>query len=1198
MANLQSVSITFNTHDDNKNDDTVVHVFVKNRSSDTSTPMGTASFIENLLSYEAHKNIMWEKNPFLAYCDSLAPGEEFKDPSSHTFEIPLRPAPIPLEEVVLPVIDIHILTDGDDRWIFDYTAEFLFEDGKCFSFDSKANDITGIILDQDNHNYSGICGENPFNPQPPRPKPQTNAVLQKVELAFLTRKDNKNDDTKVNIQIADRLNETTFKNIAVAQGLFDGVAFEEDSLHKVVFSASDLPLASNSIFLRDIVLPVVFISIVPGEGIITRDTWIFDYRATYTFSNGMSFSSGTGGVILDENNRKHMGVYSGSHFPRVTPAEKPQPSVDDHRLKTKVISLGYLQKKLDELINQRTETPLWKIRLDHTGNFEPTFRESYFDLQSIVANPPAPGFLSPPGFQEGVRYSSSPTSLGQLTHLIGIGNLFLVDVNSAKLTATVDTTKKTPLTFRVDFETGGAIELRGGSGKMDFTEFFLRIGLTLDVDPVKHTMDVLSWVPKFDDDKVEDGDEIENFLVVRLHTTNEATDFQGAFQKNVRLSIFHKLNTIDPLDGKTRRDRLNETLTSWLVGGSTEGGAGVKVHSAVINGDNLEITYSRENRVFEFISPQNWPAGVDFTPGALAKIDHIIVLTMENRSFDTMLGYLSLPPKKGGMGRKDVDGLKGNEVNVLNGTPFPSFAFQPGETIFTPDPPHDHEPVALAINNGKMDGFVQSFEERRGLAAGPGRIMGYHTAVNVPVYDALARDFAIGHRWFASHPGPTFPNRFYELTGRLNIDPDGYWEFSNSSPILAQFTPTIFDHLSANNVSWMYFERHYCFLRFFANYTFDTEHIATIDDPLNGFFTRARAGTLPSVTFIDPAYIELPPGATADGPPADVQAGQAFVKRIVEAVVTSPKWNKTLLIITYDEHGGFYDHVAPPPAAKVTPESLGTYGVRVPTLVISPWVRGGSVFGHDSNVVGTGNGNTNQPAGGVLNNLLPNVSISDQRHRLYFDHTSILKTIARRFLSQNPPYMGPRYAEAHDLSVIITDAPRPGPFRPFIPYNLLCQASQKQLAVQNAATSPGALLVQDNAQNGVAAQQFSFEDAGNGFFYIRTHTGSLYLTASSNLSVKQDVKYPTDGSAPPAKNPNLQRWKFTSNSISTLDRNNFTISNAAFPDRVLQPEGGNSNANVRVALGTPQGGLVSIHHLPNPWKITSPLLPDEPGNHA
>jgi hypothetical protein len=109
---------------------------------------------------------------------------------------------------------------------------------------------------------------------------------------------------------------------------------------------------------------------------------------------------------------------------------------------------------------------------------------------------------------------------------------------------------------------------------------------------------------------------------------------------------------------------------------------------------------------------------------------------------------------------------------------------------------------------------------------------------------------------------------------------------------------------------------------------------------------------------------------------------------------------KTLLVIVYDEHGGFYDHVPPIPAAQVSPELLPTTGLRVPCFVISPWVNGGTVFGSDA---------------------------------AHFDHTSILKTIARRFLSDHPPYLGARYAAAHDLSEVLDAQLRPGQFRPFIP---------------------------------------------------------------------------------------------------------------------------------------------------------------------
>ncbi len=179
----------------------------------------------------------------------------------------------------------------------------------------------------------------------------------------------------------------------------------------------------------------------------------------------------------------------------------------------------------------------------------------------------------------------------------------------------------------------------------------------------------------------------------------------------------------------------------------------------------------------------------------------------------------------------------------------------------------------------------------------------------------------------------------------------------------------------------------------YAQYTLDDHYIVDADDPIKGFFASARAGSLPSVSFIDPNFIDEPDGQdNDDGAPANIGAGQNLIGRIVDAVVRSPKWEKTMLIITYDEHGGFYDHVNPLDPqyrANAKPVSgIDHYGVRVPTLVISPWVDQGAV----SDVV--------------------------------FDHTSIPKTIARRFMSANPPDMGDRVAAANDLSMVLRSTPR------------------------------------------------------------------------------------------------------------------------------------------------------------------------------
>jgi len=215
---------------------------------------------------------------------------------------------------------------------------------------------------------------------------------------------------------------------------------------------------------------------------------------------------------------------------------------------------------------------------------------------------------------------------------------------------------------------------------------------------------------------------------------------------------------------------------------------------------------------------------------------------------------------------------------------------------------------------------------------------------------------------------------------------------------------------------------------------------------------------------------------------------------------------------------------------------------------------------------------------------------------LHFDHTSVLKTIARRFMGSNPPYMGARYAAAHDLSEILGSKIRPDQFRPFIPYTLVYGASKMCLDVPGGSTAIGTLLWQ-YSPNGTGAQSFRFEDAGGGFVYIRTFAG-LYVTVNApsgvptgpgaTLGIKQDLKYATGSVGP--NNPNLQRWKLASTAAVVFNQSNYSVSCAALPGKVLQPANGGTASQVAVVLGDPaatQSPLI----IPNPWTVTSPLLP-------
>ena len=267
------------------------------------------------------------------------------------------------------------------------------------------------------------------------------------------------------------------------------------------------------------------------------------------------------------------------------------------------------------------------------------------------------------------------------------------------------------------------------------------------------------------------------------------------------------------------------------------------------------------------------------------------------------------------------------------------------------------------------------------------------------------------------------------------------------------------------------------------------------------------------------------------------------------------------MIITYDEHGGFYDHVPPVPAVKASNEMLETTGLRVPAFVISPWVKAGSVFG------------------------------SDTQH---FDHTSILKTIARRFMGKKPPYMGAMYGAANDLSEVLESEIRPNQFRPFIPYTCVRDASKLCLDVQWGSMAVGAPLWQ-YSPNGSDAQSFRFEDAGDSLFYIRTLAG-LYLTADApsggatgpgeTLGVKQDLKYAAGSVG--SNDPDLQRWEIDSSAVAATDQT-YSISCAAFPGKVLQSANGSSASEAAVVLGGPAPSQSPVT-IPNSWTVTSPLM--------
>jgi phospholipase C len=405
----------------------------------------------------------------------------------------------------------------------------------------------------------------------------------------------------------------------------------------------------------------------------------------------------------------------------------------------------------------------------------------------------------------------------------------------------------------------------------------------------------------------------------------------------------------------------------------------------------------------------------------LMEIEHIVVLMLENRSFDHMLGYLSHPNE--GHSRPDVDGLTGAEQNEFGGKIYPSKRMV--SPIMNGDPCHEWNCVKEQLDNNN-GGFVKNYST---VVTNPEFIMHYFNSLDVPVYDHLAREYCICDRWFCAIPGPTQPNRAYALAG-------------TSESIKENFSPfqllhgegwgakTIFEMLP-DNVSWRCYSHDIAGLRFFKK--FRTQLVPQIDK-IDKFFNHAQAGKLADVSWIDPDFgIAVYPGPPNDDhPPHDMRHGQNLVSSVYNALLQSPNWNKTLLVVVYDEHGGYYDHVSPRDFAPADSDpEFRKYGVRVPAFIVSPWVGRQVAYG-------------SQTHGLTANEVL-------------FDHTSILRTILRRFCTPAGgavPSMTTRVDAANDLSALLTETtPRtdctPAPSIPNVPVSFkdkfLLEADQTEL---------------------------------------------------------------------------------------------------------------------------------------------------------
>jgi phospholipase C len=317
---------------------------------------------------------------------------------------------------------------------------------------------------------------------------------------------------------------------------------------------------------------------------------------------------------------------------------------------------------------------------------------------------------------------------------------------------------------------------------------------------------------------------------------------------------------------------------------------------------------------------------------SMPEIEHIVVLMMENHSFDNILGMLAHEVA----GRGDVDGLtvRGGRVRDVNrdSAGRPVYAQRAPSPCQLPRKPSQtwnasHE----AYDNGRNDGFVRASGDSA---------MWYWDKRDLPFTYALAERFPIGQRYFCSVLAQTYPNRRFLFAGTAS----GTVSTSGSTFGVRAANGTIFERLDAHKISYgVYYQDapSPLILPNFSGNPLEVAHVHTIEH----FYQDAAAGRLPAVTLLDPNYT-----TTSEENPQDIQVGEQFVAHITQAILRSPRWRNTALFITYDEHGGYYDHVPPPRAIKpdaIAPDigsgdargGYDRYGFRVPLIVVSPWAR-------------------------------------------------------------------------------------------------------------------------------------------------------------------------------------------------------------------------------------------------------------------
>lgn len=353
-------------------------------------------------------------------------------------------------------------------------------------------------------------------------------------------------------------------------------------------------------------------------------------------------------------------------------------------------------------------------------------------------------------------------------------------------------------------------------------------------------------------------------------------------------------------------------------------------------------------------------------PQGTNQLKHIVVLMMENRSFDHMLGGLSLEMNGGAKKYPGVAGLTGNETNpdsqgavvkIQGGAKF--------QSQLDPDPDHHFPGVHLQLYNGQpagpnrvatMQGFVKDYFSQTKDVGKSHNIMTYFNPSDLPVLTTLATEYALFNGWFSAIPGPTICNRAFAHYGTSfgQVDMDIFYILDNTiQSIYARMVQ------AGHTAKIYYYDQQSSTMEIVNILKNQPQIFATFDQ----FISDCASNQLPEYSFVEPCYNDHPGAdggqilASDQHPDHNVREGERFIGTVYNAIRTNPQlWQSTALLIVYDEHGGIYDHVAPP---NCTPDgyvasadatqvgetfAFDRLGIRVPAVLVSPWIVRGTII--------------------------------------------------------------------------------------------------------------------------------------------------------------------------------------------------------------------------------------------------------------